>query len=186
MPEPATLEDFEEVVRRIGADAIRELGRESAAITADAAAKGALSNNRLVFSYADALEECWKRAADEAMAQLRRWVAETKVGRTPLRDVTERELRRLVAALIEVSRVRPAAARFSNQAMLKEPKERIDALEVDLGYRLRQFDINMGAPGPESSLPKWRNWLREHLKEIVITVVGGVIVAGILELLGLT
>lgn len=174
MPEAATLEDFEEVVRRIAAEAIRELGRESGAITSDAAAKGGLSNNRLIFLYADALEKTWDRAADETIAELRRWVAKAKVQRTPLRDVAEQELRRLIPALINASRVQHAAAQFANQAMLESATERVDALEPDLIHRLRQFDINMDTERPETDFPlrrKVTKWIGEHLMQILIGLV---------------
>lgn len=170
---------------RIGADAIRKLGRESAAITAEAAAKGALSNSRIVFSYTDALEQCWKCAADEIMAELRRWTAETKVGRKPLRDAAESELRRLMPRMIEASRVRHAAKRFSNQVMLRPAVERIDALEGDLTFRLRQFDINMDVERPSNDRPIWRrtfSWVGEHLSQIMI----GVVIAAIAAALGLS
>jgi len=181
----ATLADFEDVVQRIGSTVKDDLARQVAAITAEASAKGALSNSRLVFLYTDALEGAWAALADNVLSELRRWTSETKIGRHPLRDAAERDLRNLIPTLIETSRVKWASARLSNQAMLKPAWDRIDALTTDLTHRLRQFDIGMDAPEVTKGTSGWRRGLKNYATQItvgIIIAVAGAAIAGWLSL----
>lgn len=185
MSKSATLSDFEDVLRRVGSDAIQELGRASAAIQAEAALKGALSNSRIVFSYSDALEQSWSRSADQMMSELRRWTADSKVRRTALRNVAENELRRMIPSLVEASKVERARQRFRNQNMLQPATERIDALENDLTFRLRQFDINMDVPQSSVLPPVARrslSWIADNVAQILT----GLLVLVIAAALGLS
>lgn len=138
--------DFEDLIRRVGADANTALGREAAAIMGQAAAKGALSNNRIVFLFADALEKHWNAAADHIMGELRRWTAQMRECRPQLRLLAESELRQLLPTLIKTSRVEGSAKGFQNQRMLASAKDRVGALNQDIDFRLRQFDIDMDVP----------------------------------------
>lgn len=160
MPRPEA-SDFENLIKRVGVDADAALGREAAAIMGQAAAKGALSSNRIVFLFTDALEEHWNAAADQIMGELRRWVAQMSECRPQLRLLAESELRQLLPTLIKTSRVERSAKGFQNQRMLAGAKNRVDALSQDIDFRLRQFDIDMdvsrtavGTPTPDSAVPR--------------------------------
>lgn len=183
MGQRPTASDFEELLRRICEEGVEALGRRTAKITAEAAAKGALSNTRIIFLYTDALEEFWKRSADRIMTELRRWTSETKLKRALLREVAERALNGLAAEMVEMSRVRRAARAFSNQSMLEPAKQKVEALGPDITFRLRQFDIDMDIAASSSGTRRKRvlKWLAEHFLQIVLAV----IIAGIIAALGL-
>lgn len=177
-----TLQDFEALLRRIGDEAVAKLGRVTASITADAAAKGALGGSRIVFVYLDALKEHWGDAAGNTMAELRRWSEDTKVAPDLLRAATERQLRYLLGSLVKASRVERCGSQFQNQEMLPSARDRVAALDNDLAFRLRQFDIGMDIPADKRPVPLLRKigqWLAKHLTEIVITVIAALIIAAL-------